>query len=127
MTDFNDPRLVFEHSLREHVNNARAMLNQFDEDMDEPHATWEIVFDSEGNGKWTVRCWRYDTKAEAAQLFDACTIAMSTARRQRAAKALPALIAAPAQETQDDTTSSGSDPVDSTSPSGVAGAADDLT
>ena len=107
-TDFNDPRLVFEHSLREHINAARATLDAFDEEMGEMNASWDITYDAEGNGKWTVRCWRYDVKAEAAQLFDACWIARNTARNQRASKTLPALLSAPTGGS-DDTISSGSD------------------
>ena len=99
MVDHDDPKLVFEHKLREHVRSVREKLDRFDDMMDESNHRWDMKYEAADEGTWHLYSYRYDVRVKAAALDAAADLAVEMVRRQRYVKSLPALLSPPAPTT----------------------------
>lgn len=92
MTDFNDPNLINEHALRNHVQTQQQRLDALDTEMGEYNTMWFFTFDTDNGGRWRVQCYRYDADVKGAELSLVVDEVIEQVRRKRGLKVLRTLI-----------------------------------
>lgn len=101
MTQYNDPRLAFEHALREHVRQCVDYCNAvYQAHKGNDYSVVDVRFDPADGGKWTISAYNKgaSTNITGAELDATCREWVRTFTAQNAITGLRSLLPAPTPE-----------------------------